>query len=201
MTQTSDSLPPETPKGSVFLHFDTLTPAQMTQITEILGGDAVIDTDTARLAGATFAFGSPDALDSLKARLLPDARSRVATDFPDLPAGAAEWLATGEQGLSSKTIFFHLSGHRPPGSGAWRLDHHPHDPADLRRCRLLLDAVPDFAARLPEMAEVSPAWAALVPRWAAICAQMDAEAPEWRAGKPGTACPRTYDMIKDAVGV
>lgn len=108
-----------------------------------------------------------------------------------LPAGAADWLRSGERGISSEAIFSHLTG--IPVSGRWGLQP-PSDPDDLRRCRLLLEAVPAFAAELHRMAEVSEEWAALVARWDELCATMDREAPEWRAGM-GRA-PETYAIMR-----
>lgn len=108
-----------------------------------------------------------------------------------LPAGAADWLRTGERGISSEAIFSHLSG--IPVSGRWGL-RAPQDPSDLRRCRLLLEAVPAFRAELHRMAEVSEEWTALVERWDELCATMDEEAPEWREGR-GSA-PETYALMR-----
>ena len=49
------------------------------------------------------------------------------------------WLAVGERGLSSEAIALTALGLEPTGFRAsW-----PHDPADLRRCLLLLEAVPE----------------------------------------------------------
>lgn len=107
-----------------------------------------------------------------------------------LPPGAAEWLRTGERGISSEAIFSHLTG--IPVSGRWGL-RAPQDPSDLRRCRLLLEAVPAFAAELHRMAEVSEEWAAIVARWDGLCTTMDREAPEWRSGL-GRA-QETYNLM------
>ncbi len=87
---------------------------------------------------------------------------------PSLPPGAADWLKTGERGLSSEAIFSHLTG--IPISGPYLST--PADPCDFRRCQKLFAAVPDFAARLGEMAAVSPAWALLVAHWTEIAALM-----------------------------
>lgn len=107
-----------------------------------------------------------------------------------LPAGAADWLRTGERGISSEAIFSHLTG--IPVCGG-RLQP-PADPDDLCRCRLLLEAVPAFRTDLHRMAEVSEEWAALVDRWDELCATMDREAPEWRDGR-GSA-PETYAIMR-----
>lgn len=107
-----------------------------------------------------------------------------------LPPGALSWLASGERGASSEAIFERMTG-LPVGPslrGAY-----PLDPGDLRRCRLLLEAVPAFRARLSEMADVGPVWAGLVARWEELCAIVDEEAPEWRKGS-GRA-PRAYAVM------
>lgn len=109
-----------------------------------------------------------------------------------LPAGATEWLRSGERGISSNAIFDHLTG--LPVRGGWS-PWTPSDPDDLRRCRLLLEAVPEFRSGLPRMAEVSAGWAALVARWDELCATMDAESPNWREGR-GSA-PRTYALMQE----
>ena len=49
------------------------------------------------------------------------------------------------------------------GSGAY-----PSDGADLGRCLRLLEAVPEWKPRLPEMAAVNDYWAALVTHWAEL---------------------------------
>lgn len=114
-------------------------------------------------------------------------RATRARERYSLPRGAAEWLRTGERGISSEAIFSHLTG---IPIGGHRLDP-PSDPSDLRRCRLLLHAVPAFRARLRKMAEISPAWAALVARWDELCALMDAETP----GMSGRA-PKTFALMQ-----
>lgn len=88
----------------------------------------------------------------------------------DIPDTALAWLEHGERGVSSEAIFSHLTG-VPLCS---RLSP-PYDTGDLRRCRRLLAAVPEFAARLGEMRNVSPQWNALVERWDELCALADSE--------------------------
>ena len=79
------------------------------------------------------------------------------------------------------------------------LKSHPYDVADFRRCRLLLEQVPDLQHLLPLMVDLSPEWKALVQSWGVICASMDAEIPDWRERRGGAA-PKTYDLIKQAIG-
>lgn len=82
----------------------------------------------------------------------------------DIPNTALAWLAHGERGASSEAIFSYLTG--IPLSTRYC---YPHDSGDLRRCRRLLKAVPQFEARIGEMRNVSPQWAALVDHWGELC--------------------------------
>lgn len=108
-----------------------------------------------------------------------------------IPLTAVEWLRTGERGLSACSIFERLTG-LPVNGGRWGAKHHPHDPADLRRCRELLAAVPEFTAVIGEMADVSTKWAALIKRWDELGRLLDEEMAE----KTGKA-PRTYALMRE----
>ena len=144
------------------------------------------------MAGASFAMGSPAALAALKARLEDGALAAVRAANPSLSPEATAWLAGGERGVSSNTMFEYLTGVK--ATRGWGRSH-PHDPGDFRRCRLLLERVPELVPLLPRMAEVSPVWAALVAGWDSLCATMDAECPYWRTGRGGSA-PKTYEMMR-----
>ena len=84
-------------------------------------------------------------------------------DLSNAHPGLVDWIRDGERGLSSEAIVDHLAHH--PIARASGASCHPYDPADLRRCVLLLDAVPTLRPLMPSMADVSPEWAALVARW------------------------------------
>lgn len=78
----------------------------------------------------------------------------------------AEWLKSGNTGLSSKTIYnFFISG--PPND-----PHYPHDFADWERCQRLLETVPEWEPRLLELAALpgldGKVWAALAEAWPAL---------------------------------
>lgn len=109
-----------------------------------------------------------------------------------LSVAAQLWLRHGERGVSSDTIFGRLTGLYLVGH--WG-ETHPLDPDDFRRCRLLVEGVPEFRERLGEMAAASPTWAALVGAWDELCALMDEEAPTWRTAR-GARCPRTYERMR-----
>ena len=71
------------------------------------------------------------------------------------------WIANGEQGVSSKTMYSVLSGHSIMSSHSYNT---PSDPDDFRRCYLLLKAIPEFVDMLPNMKSVR-GWSALVDNW------------------------------------
>ena len=82
---------------------------------------------------------------------------------------AAKW-ATGDTGISSKAILATMVG-KPPQSRFC----YPHDGGDLGRCIALLDAVPEYRERLPEMKAIGPEWAALVDHWPELEAMQRAD--------------------------
>lgn len=152
--------------------------------------DAVMDTDLARMLNAKLVIGSPEDIRQLKAdpEVLASARAQVAGQAGGLSAAAVEWLATGERGMSSEAMFYQFTGVGEPSSRA------PSDSADFRRCRLLLEQVPEFLPQLPKMADVSPIWSSLVARWDELATLMDSEMPNWRDGS-GRAS-KTYALMK-----
>lgn len=113
---------------------------------------------------------------------------------------AIEWLASGERGVSSNTIFQHLTGLLATGGLLSHRGGHPHDPADLRRCMLLLERCPELASRIDEMCFVSPEWNALASNWKQITEAFIAEAePQggWRNGN--WRCPVTYRLMRTLI--
>lgn len=164
---------------------------------KLCGNDAVLDPDVARMAGANFAIGMPDDLAKLRKLLEAGALAVEQKANPGLSEAATRWLANGERGMSSNTIFTHLTGIDALDDG---YKSHPYDPADFRRCRLLLEQVPSLKPQLPKMAEVSKAWADLVYLWRDICDAMDAECPSWRETLAGSNTPTTYKLIQRAIG-
>lgn len=77
------------------------------------------------------------------------------------------WMAHGEQGSSSKTMWnffmrtkdFEIS--------------HPYDPDDFSRCYKLLKAIPEWGRHLTEMQDLSPAWKNLVDNWSRLTAMYE----------------------------
>lgn len=134
----------------------------------LVGDHANHDTSAARLFGARHMIGSPEGIAILK---------HCLSQQNPFSMEAMRWLAHGERGRASNTLFTHLVGLDALGDD--RPDH-PHDDASFRRCRLLLESVPECRGRIGEMARHSAHWAQLVAHWPHLCRIMDEEAPHWR---------------------
>ncbi len=188
--------------GTVVLGFGPQPMDWISKAAKLCGRDAVMDQDVARMAGATMAAGAPAALAILRQRLKAGALQEQQQQHPNLSLAAAQWLATGERGMSSEAMFQHLTGVPCTRGRDWLPGRvtHPRDPADLRRCRLLLEQVPELASDLVKLRSLSDAWRGLVDSWAEICNAMDWETPDWRNPKGGSRAPMTYQLIKKAIG-
>lgn len=102
-----------------------------------------------------------------------------------------EWFASGDTGASSKAIAFWLSaGIRNEVWGAPT----PADPSDLGRCLRLLDRIPEWKLRMPEMAGAGGLWPTFVKRWDEMAASMAEEVGV--AWEKGESAPKTYDLMK-----
>lgn len=176
------------PKGTIVLHYGPMGISTMGDIQKLMPKGAVIDTNLARMAGASFAFGAPATLDALRAKLVADALATVQATHPTLAADAQRWLAVGEQGTSSLTLFSHLAGLPLPKDRA-----EPRDLDDFRRCRVMLEEVPSLRSALARAADLSPAWGRLAHNWDALCASIDAE-----RATGAERLPRSADML-DAI--
>jgi len=163
-------------------------------LTQQLSADAVFDTDLARMLGATNVFGSPDEINVLKSDPQVRREALAREQARGFPSEHTIWLALGERGRSSNAMFRVLSGASTDSGDRHGDDAHPLDPADFRRCRLLLEQVPALRKDLSRMAAVSPVWKALVDHWDELSRTMDEETPQWRV-RAGSS-PNTYAMLK-----
>jgi len=112
-----------------------------------------------------------------------------------IPPGLNHWLMFGERGLSSEAIAMKLVYGRVNGGF-----NDPSDPADFRRCELLLRQVPELRAEFHRMAEVSTRWAALVERWDELVALIEEEFPKvWEPlnYRSGGSAPRTFKLMQN----
>lgn len=178
-------------RGGCRIVFGQIPVMALVGLSNSLSPNAVMDAHVARLLGATFAIGDVAALEALAndPEVLREARERAAPHVKGLSPNAAEWFVRGERGASSDAMFHVFTG-RGEASTA-----HPSDPADLRRCRLLLEQVPEFRPLLVQMRGVSAHWARLYDGWESLTAVMDEEAPEWCLRF--VSAPLTYRAMKD----
>ena len=105
---------------------------------------------------------------------------------------AMSWIVGHHVGSSSRAIWAHMMDAGEPDWG-WS---HPHDPDDLFRCLRLLDFIPEWKPRLPEMAARSEAWAALVGKWDEIVASFDSE---FGAEPHRRGTGKTYNLMRNVI--
>lgn len=114
-----------------------------------------------------------------------------------LPRSAlGSWLAFGEKGISSKAMASVLTGE--PADRSWGSDH-PRDPADFRRCELLLRSAPGAREALPRMAAHSAEWARLVAAWDEIHTAITADVPNYLDRNARGSAPRGYQLMKRVI--
>lgn len=160
----------------------------------------VLNFGVQRLGGYSFAFGPPKALAAIARRLGDAEMSALAASHPALSTLARRWLSYGGVGASSAAMFWGCTGIVPRGmkvnieDPAW-----PRDPADLRRCLLLVESVPECATAPERMRGRSDVWTRLADAWPALVASLSAEVPEWRGGK-GANAPKTYELMQQVIG-
>jgi hypothetical protein len=98
------------------------------------------------------------------------------------------WLATGETGMSSKTMAFTALGEK------YTSEWHPADPADLNRCIKLVDAAPAVRDSFPKIAALNEHWQAVIDNWDALrTAFIDEVGYDWSKAR---SAPKTYEMMK-----
>lgn len=121
----------------------------------------------------------------------PHLTTRPVSNRHTLTEQAIHWLAHGDRGASSETLFTHITGIDALRGSA---PTHPTDAIAYGRCRKLLEECPELNAGLHLMRAVSPSWKTLVENWDLLNNCLDAEAPNWRNHR-GTA-PNTFARIR-----
>lgn len=110
---------------------------------------------------------------------------------PSKPSPILEWLINGAVGSSSKTLAAVALGVKPSDIS------YPHDPDDLNRCLLLMQAAPEVREALPKVAALSDKWAGLVKNWAEIEATfLDEAGIGWTKS---LSAQRTYHLMQKAL--
>lgn len=82
-----------------------------------------------------------------------------ADQSKDVKEKAMWWIANGETGMSSKTMWNCLIGNKDFPI------NHPYDPDDFSRCYKLLQAVPEWKIELHKLKPLSTPWSNLVDNW------------------------------------
>ena len=78
------------------------------------------------------------------------------------------WLKNGERGSSSEVMFQVFSGKMIGLVGF----PHPYDPADLHRCYLLLETIPEWKMEMDKL-RISRVWNNLVDNWSKLMALLE----------------------------
>lgn len=122
----------------------------------------------------------------------------TAPDWQPVPNALLAWLMNGETGTSSLTMAGRFIGFPLKREG------HPWDPADFRRCLLLLKAVPAVRSVLPGLAATSPGWKALAGAWDELEALFLEELTEAGGASLtelpiGATAPRTFARMKELI--
>lgn len=185
--------------GVIILSYGNQSLDFLSKAAKLCSEGALMRTDVARMAGATFVIGDPVPLDEIFKRLSLYAIDQQKHKTPDLSFSAIEWLACGRRGNSSNAMFTVLTGVNAMSDqeADWHAVAHPYDPDDLDRCLGLLHAMPELRAELPKMASVSPSWAALIKHWDAIeQSHLDEVGLGWTKG---SQAPKTYALMAKAL--
>ena len=83
----------------------------------------------------------------------------IADQSKSVKDRAMWWIANGECGMSSKTMWNCFMDNKD-----FQINH-PYDPADFGRCWKLLDAIPEWKSKLYKLKPLSEAWNNLVENW------------------------------------
>lgn len=104
-----------------------------------------------------------------------------------IQSNVLRWIATGRVGASSKAMA--MAACDMPTDGAY-----PSDPADLNRCLLMLEAVPEARQQFAKVAAISRPWANFIENWEKLEAMFLEEVGlNWSKAQ---SAPRTYEFMK-----
>jgi hypothetical protein len=103
--------------------------------------------------------GIINTFDKLHENCKPTWKEPEADQTQGVKEKAMWWIANGEVGMSSKTMWNCLMGNKNFGI------NHPYDPDDFSRCWKLLETVPEWKTELHKLRSLSKAWSNLVDNW------------------------------------
>jgi len=179
---------------NVTLVFGSIPVSDFVEIVGSCPKNSISSILSAKMANATFAFGLEEDCIKFQERIYPERLIEIKNQYPDLSIHAQMWIASCKGGLSSYALFYKATGISLTDASN---DAHPHDAADFKRCRILLDNVPETSDTLNKMTKVSDAWEKLVRNWEEICNLMDNEAPNWRSND--CLANNTSNLIKSII--
>ncbi len=154
-------------EAQIYLAYGKQSPESLNLAIRSLGADIIFCSDTARMAGATLAAGTAQALYDLRQRLKPSAIAQQKLLTPSLSEAENGWLSHGQRSLAADSIFQFLTG--MPLIQEWLMQSYPFHPKtveDMKKCLLLLETVPTL--RQPfrlKMASASGPWSKLARSW------------------------------------
>ena len=112
----------------------------------------------------------------------------------DLHTKVLDWTYEGETGSSSLTI-----ARTAVTRAAWKPFQFPRDPDDLRRCLLLIQAVPETVDALPILAQASKRWRPLVEAWDQLSQSLKEEWGEDLSNPERNHAVNTYRAMRSAL--
>ena len=93
----------------------------------------------------------------------------------DVMQKAMWWIANGEKGNSSETMWNCLMGNK-----GFPINH-PYDPDDFSRCYKLLKTVPEWNKQLEKLKPLSIAWSNLINNWSKLTEMFEQnEREQWK---------------------
>lgn len=104
------------------------------------------------------------------------------------------WLLIGKRGLSSECIVSVLVfGKNRNTMNRPDFPYHPSDPADLNRCRMLLNEIPELQESFKgEMPKASREWSGLVKNWELLMSTL-----EYEMSISDKYAPKTYSLMQE----
>ena len=106
-----------------------------------------------------------------------------------------QWLAGPNTGLSSECMAFCAIGLQRTDSWAKYAPFTPADPADLNRCLMLVEQIPEVKDAFPKIAALSDDWKIIIDNWESLKESFVSEVG-WNWSE-GTAAPVTYKVMKE----
>lgn len=184
--------------GNCILVFGDVPPHDLAALCELVPFTSVMDACVARVTQATYAMGPDVELRELAQKYIPAALDRVRERYPGLSSHALQWLAGGERGTSSNTIFSWLTGVDVMDGASFDV---PRDLGEWRSCQLLIEQVPELAEQFDVMQLTSPNWQGLVEKWIDIATAMTADCPSWRDPSRSCHSQKAQRLLNMAVGI